>query len=203
MVQDPHQRRATVAGEEIVLSGSEVVLIPLTRSHCSRWRGLLVNSRKRRRSTRSASCRSPPPRCEVMSTPRCTNGKPENVTLSPFSGTEQSWGQRVMPRLISGPGRKTPRRCGAGDRMPSKSEPRGLLRRRSVHAATPNRVSLADSRIRRLEGASRELENGRTKQSLAPSDRTYRGKIRGCAQGRHGRPRWGAERLGLLFDRRK
>jgi N-acetyltransferase len=35
MVQDPHQRRATVAGEEIVLTGSEVVLIPLTRSHCS------------------------------------------------------------------------------------------------------------------------------------------------------------------------
>lgn len=35
MVQDPHQRRAIVAGEEIVLTGSEVVLIPLTRSHCS------------------------------------------------------------------------------------------------------------------------------------------------------------------------
>ena len=35
MVQDPRQRRATVAGEEIVLTGSEVVLIPLTRSHCS------------------------------------------------------------------------------------------------------------------------------------------------------------------------
>ena len=35
MEQDPHQRRAIVAGEEIVLTGSEVVLIPLTRSHCS------------------------------------------------------------------------------------------------------------------------------------------------------------------------
>jgi hypothetical protein len=35
MEQDPHQRRTIVAGEEIVLTGSEVVLIPLTRSHCS------------------------------------------------------------------------------------------------------------------------------------------------------------------------
>jgi len=35
MEQDPRQRRTIVAGEEIVLTGSEVVLIPLTRSHCS------------------------------------------------------------------------------------------------------------------------------------------------------------------------
>src|SRR5260370_7365575 len=35
MEQDPHQRRTIVAGEEIVLTGSEVVLIPLTPSHCS------------------------------------------------------------------------------------------------------------------------------------------------------------------------
>ena len=35
MVQDPHQRKMIVAGEEIVLTGSEVVLVPLALSHCS------------------------------------------------------------------------------------------------------------------------------------------------------------------------
>ena len=35
MQQDPHQRKAIVVREEIVLTGSEVVLVPLALSHCS------------------------------------------------------------------------------------------------------------------------------------------------------------------------